>query len=614
MPKQIEIRVLQKVCQPLVVKTHTMQKIIIFFFFFCSSLLFAQEQQLAYDYFRKGEYEKSATIYQKLYEQNNFNSNYLSRLIYCHQQLENFEISKKLIEGHLKSNPSQIQFYVELGYNFELQHQQKEADFYYHKAINSLNKKPIYGYTVGRTFQKNHLLDYALESYQITMNSNPNANYEIQIAAIYGEKGDLKNMFNSYLNMVEKDDRYTATILRYVGKYITDDSENGYNNLFRKLILKRLQINPNNSWNQLLSWLFIQQKDYKKAFIQEKAIYKRTDSLGLFSIINLGELAFNDKDYIATKTAFTFVLENTERQLEIVNSKLYLLYVDIETSDDLEAIDSKFQNLFNEYGKTSSTINIQIAYADFLTFKKRESHKAINILKGALKLRSSDFQKGAIKLKLGDILVFNNQFNQALIYFSQVQTNLKNHILGQEAQFKVAQTSYYKGDFDWAEAQLKVLKGSTSQLIANDALELSLIISDNTVQDSLKTALKLYAQSDLLAYQHKNIQAIDSLNILLTKFKGHAIEDEALFKQAEIFEEINQYHKAENNYLKIIDLNSTDILIDDAYYKLGELHAKLNNIEKAKEYYQKIIFDFPSSIHLVDARKKYRKLRGDDIQ
>ncbi len=591
-----------------------MQKIFIFFFFFCSSLLFAQDQQLAYDYFRKGEYEKSVTIYQKLYKQNNYNSNYLSRLIYCHQQLENFDETKNLIENHLSKYPSQIQFYVELGYNYELQHQQTKADFYYLEAINTLKSKPVYGYTIGRTFQKNHLLDYALQAYQITMELNPNANYEIQVAEIYGEKGELQNMFNSYLDMVEKDQRYATTILRYVGKYITDDAENEYNILFRKLILKRLQINPNNSWNQLLSWLFMQQKEYDKAFVQEKAIYKRTDSLGLNGIVNLGELAFNDKDYAATKTVFSFILENAEIQHYIIDSKLYLLFVDIETLDDVEVIDTQFQDLFKEYGKTSATINIQIAYADFLTFKKQEPYKAINILKEALKLRSSDFQKGAIKLKLGDILVFNNKFNQALIYYSQVQTSLKNHILGQEAQFKVAQTSFYKGDFDWAETQLKVLKSSTSQLIANDALELSLIISDNTVQDSLKTALKLYAQSDLLAYQHKNMQAIDSLNVLLNKFKGHAIEDDALFKQAKIFEELDLNEKAKNNYLKIIEINPTDILVDDAYYRLGELHTKQNNREKAKEYYQKIIFDFPTSIHLVDARKKYRKLRGDEIQ
>ena len=163
-------------------------------------------------------------------------------------------------------------------------------------------------------------------------------------------------------------------------------------------------------------------------------------------------------------------------------------------------------------------------------------HNTLKVLKEALNIRSNKFQKGAIKLKIGDVLVFNGQFNQALIYFSQVQTSLKNHILAQEAQFKVAQTSFYKGDFEWAETQLKVLKKSTSQLISNDALKLSLIINDNIVKDSLKIALKLYAQADLLSFQNRNEQAIEILNVILTDHKGHSIEDEALFRQAEIFE------------------------------------------------------------------------------
>ena len=129
----------------------------------------------------------------------------------------------------------------------------------------------------------------------------------------------------------------------------------------------------------------------------------------------------------------------------------------------------------------------------------------------------------------------------------------------------------------------------------------------------MRLALKTYAQADLLAYQHKNQQAVDSLNTILTQHKGHTIEDEALFKQAKVFEEMKLYEKAESNYLKIIKINAEDILVDDAYYNLGEINSQQNNIEKAKEYYQKIIFDFPSSIHLVDARKKYRKLRGDDV-
>ena len=589
-----------------------MRKIIFFFLFLLPMNLWAQEQQLAYDYFRKGEYEKGASVYEKLYVENKFNAHYLSKLIDCYQQLEEFTKAKESIEKHLEEFPSQVNFYVEIGYNYELQHLRSEADSYYKKALSTLDVKTNYGYSIGKAFQENHLLDYALEAYKKTMIQNPKANYNIQVASIYGEKGEINNMFDTYLSMVDVDEKYTNTIMRYIGKYITDDSQNEYNTVFKRLVLKRLQSNQKNSWNELLSWLFMQQKDYDKAYIQEKALHKRSLE-SLEGIVRLGKIAFDNKEYETTKKCFDYVLENTVDVVEIMDAKLYKLHINIETSEDLGIVNSQFQALFNEYGKSTSTLDIQIAYADFLTFKYNQPDQAIKVLKGALKLRSNNFQKGAIKIKLGEVLVFNNRFNEALIYFSQVQASLKNHILAQKARFKVAQTSYYKGDFDWAETQLKVLKGSTSQLIANDALDLSLIINDNIVQDSLRLALKTYAQADLLAYQHKNQQAVDSLNTILTQHKGHAIEDEALFKQAKVFEEMKLYEKAESNYLKIIKINAEDILVDDAYYNLGEINSQQNNIEKAKEYYQKIIFDFPSSIHLVDARKKYRKLRGDDV-
>ena len=55
-------------------------------------------------------------------------------------------------------------------------------------------------------------------------------------------------------------------------------------------------------------------------------------------------------------------------------------------------------------------------------------------------------------------LFSQQKFNQALVLYTQIQLGVKNSRLAQEARFKVAKTSYYKGDFDWAETQLKVLK------------------------------------------------------------------------------------------------------------------------------------------------------------
>jgi len=494
-----------------------------------------------------------------------------------------------------------------------LQHLESEAIPYYDKALEAIEKTPNLGYLIGRTFQNNHLLDYALLAYKKAMIANPSANYNIQIAQIYGEKGAISNMFNTYLDLIEIDENYFSTAKTYIGRFITEDPENEHNISLKKLLLKRSQNNPKNCWNQLLSWLYIQQKEYEKALIQEKALYKR-NTVDLNPIAAIGKIAFDEETFEASKNAFNFVLENASDLETELTAKLYLLQIDVQTNAEINTIEIQFQQLFNQYGKNSNTLNIQVSYAEFLAFKKNDPKKAISTLKEVLKLPTNEFQNGYVKTKLADVLVFTNQFSTALIYYTQVQNSLKNHEIGQNARFKIAQTSYFKGDFEWAQSQLQVLKNSTSQLIANDALDLNLLITDNVVKDSLRIALKKYAKADLLSFQNKNQQAIDTLQTILIEFKGHSIEDEALFKQAKLFEKLNEFEKAEYNYLQIIALKNDDILVDDAHYFLAELYLnKLNNIEKAKTYYQLIIFEYPSSIYLVAARKKYRKLRGDAI-
>lgn len=585
------------------------------FIFLCyfSLQIYAQEPQLAYQYFRNGEYEKSASMYKVLHEKNPFNTTYTSLLIDCYQQLEEYTKIESIVNHQLQNYPNQEYLYVELGYSHQLQHLVDSAIPFYEKALKAITKSSNIGYLTGKSFQDNHLLEYALKAYRKTMELNPNSNYNFQIAYIYGEMGEVENMFNTYLDMVSVSDNYLQTAKKYIGKFISEDPESNYNLILKRQLIKRLQNNPQNSWNDLLSWLFMQQHDYNKALAQEKALHKRNLN-SLKGIIEVGKIAFENKDYETSKKSFLYSLENADNLKNQLISKLYLLEIGIKTNINYAIIEVQFQDFFKQYGKNKETINIQIIYADFLAFKKHESTKAIEVLKKGLSFPINQFQKGQLKTKLADILLFNNKFSSALIYYTQVQNDLKNHTIGQTARFKIAQTSYFKGDFDWAQTQLKVLKNSTSQLIANDALDLNLLITDNIVKDSLKIALKKYAKAEFLSLQNKNKEAIDTLHLVLNNFKGHPIEDEALFKQAQLFEENNEFEKAEFNYLKLIKLNNEDILVDDAHYFLAELYlSKLKNKEKAMSYFQKIIFDYPSSIYLVDARKKFRKLRGDQI-
>ncbi len=589
-----------------------MKNFIFLIFITITSVSYSQNDYLlGENYYREGEYEKATQIFTKLYSKNPFNTSYLSRLISCYQETDQFLKAERLLKSIIKKNPKQGFLYVYLGYNYERQKLKELAQKNYNLALKSLNKSTSFGGIIGRIFKDYNLLDNSILAYEKAMSQNKNVNYSFQIAQIYGEKGDFKKMFEAYINLVDKTETYLNLVKRYTGKYLTDDTENEINILFRKTLLRKSASNPKDIWNELLSWLFIQQKDYGKALTQEKALYQRSLA-DLGAIFDLGKIAFENKNYEEAKECFNFINQTTKLSEEKIAANLHIAKIAVATNNI--GADNLFESLFKEFGKNILTLKLQVVYADYLTFSKNKPNKAKAVLENALQFSQSKFDKARIKLKLGDILVFTGNYNKALIYFSQIQTQLKNHELAQKARFKVAQTSYFKGDFAWAKAQLKVLKGSTTQLIANDALELFLTITDNEPVDSITSGLKQYSKAALLAFQNKTQQAIDTLRVINRIFKGQPIEDEALFKQAKLLIKQNNFDAAIINLEKVITLNPEGILIDDAYYELAELYKNhLKNTEKASEYYQKIIFDYSSSIFLVDARKKYRKIRGDKV-
>ena len=427
-------------------------------------------------------------------------------------------------------------------------------------------------------------------------------------------------MFSLYLELIEKNENYYTTVQRYVAAFITEDKDNPKNLLFKKLLLKKAQSDPKDSWNILLSWMFMQQHDYDKAFVQEKSLFNRNPG-NLERINQIAMLSYSNGDFDTAKEAFRFIIQDKNELVTGSNTKLqaeiYLLKIEQELSDKgigPEKINKKYLELLDQYSPGTPSPELQLAYAQFLTYGFDQPEQAISRLQKILPRAQSAFEKGMIQMEIADILVYTGQFNQALVLYTQIQYDLKNSTLAQEARFKVARTSYFKGDFQWAQNQLKVLKSSTSQLIANDALELSLKISNNSDKDSLNEGLKKFAKADLLGFQKKYKEAIDTLETVLYQFKGQNIEDDALFKQAQLYSKIGNFTAAENNLLTILDHHQESLFTDDALFNLAQLYEQhLGNPARAKEMYEKIIFDFPSSIYLVPARKAFRKLRGDDL-
>ncbi|WP_452230836.1 tetratricopeptide repeat protein [Lacinutrix sp. MEBiC02404] len=576
---------------------------------------FAQEDLLAKEYFKNGEFEKAQILYKKLYDKNPTNYIYLIQLVKTHQQLEHLEEAQELLQTSLIKYPALL---VELGYNYQLKKDVENTNINYNKALEALEAVDLdvnTAYSIARAFEEHSLLDQAISTYEKAMQIKPEYNFNVQLARIYGEQGDVEKMFSSYINFIETNENYVNTIKRAFSEFISEDKNNPNNILLKKILLKKIQETPDLLFNNLLSWLFIQQKEYYKAFTQEKAIFKRNPE-SLYRIEDVALIATNENQDAIAIEIFEYIIKTSQDPEITLKTENNILKIKTKNADpkDYPDLNEKYKNLLETYGKFAGTIPLQIAYAHFLAFHLNDTTQAIQFLKESLEQRLTTYQASEVKLELADILVFQEKFNEALIYYTQIQRSLKNSTISQEARFKVAKTSYYKGDFKWAESQLKILKSSTSQLIANDALDLKLLISDNKYEDSTQTALKLYAKADLYAYQHKTQEAINVLDKILAAHKTETIIDQALYKQAQLFESKKQYQKAADNYAKIIKDYKEEILADDALFYLAKLYNDhLAQPEKAKELYEQIIFNHQDSIYFIEARKNFRMLRGDAI-
>lgn len=571
----------------------------------------AQNEQLAQNYFDRGEFEKALISYQELLKGQIGNSNYFEKVVECYQQLQQFDKAEAALNERF-AKFKQGTLLVQLGFNYQLQKNQAKANNYYDQALDKIRMSPNEVYSIAYVFEKKGLVDYALQAYQIALDKEPNFNFNFQMALLYGQKGDTDMMIEKFLTEAYANPQNNIMIQNQLSRFMIEDGEASFNEALKKKLLLRTQKSQDIFWNEYLSWYYVQLKEYGKAFIQEKAIYKRNpDSFG--NIVNLAQLAIEENQEEEAKEILAFVLENTKDLDLQIQSHSYLMDMKIKNAQekDYPAINKELDDLIKQFGVSPFTLSLLRIKAHFATFSLKDAEQGKTILKNALEMPLNRNQVADVKMELADVMLFEEKFNQALLYYSQIEEDMKNDVVGQEASFKTARTSYFKSDFKWASHQLKVLKSASTQLIANDALDLYLLITDNTVEDSTQVALKKFAHADFLLYQGKKKEALVEFQAILKENKGDAIEPVTLLRIGKIYEGQNDFPSALTHYKQILDAFKECIYIDEALFYSAEIYNNLKDPEKAKPLYEEVITKHPDSIYYVTAQKKYRQLRGD---
>lgn len=578
--------------------------------------------QLAQHYYSNGDFEKAKIYYVKIYENDPSKFNF-NRYYDCLIQTGDRKEAEKVLKKQSNANRFDLEYKVLLGQFYEENNEIEKARKIYETLIEEMEADPSSIVALFNVFKSKGRNELALQTIEkgrkLLKNTYP---LHFQFAELFGSMGQTDKMIAEYLDLLDFHSSYASTIQTVLSRQIdfSLDESKEYD-LLKSALLERIQKKPNESiYSEMLIWLFIQKKNFSGALIQVQALDKRLGEQGL-SVFELGKMCVENKEYETARKAFKYITDLGEDKLyyyQAENALLNTRFLEVTTNrnyskEELAATLTEYQNTLNRTGKKRSSIPLIIEMSHIQAFYSNQAPEAILNLSDALKIVGiTDMQKAELKMQLADIHVLHGDIWEASLYYMQIETDFKFEPIGHEAKFKNARVFYYDGEFDFAQSQLSVLKESTSKLIANDALKLSLLITDNFGLDSNYQAMTWFANGDLLIEQHRYAEAFILFDSIIKTYPYHSLGDELLIRKSKAMQLQGDWQQAIMYLEELLKYHKEDILADDALFQLGDIYENhLNNTEKASDYYKAILFDYKGSLYSVEARKRFRAIRGD---
>lgn len=581
------------------------------------------EDKLALEYFNSGEFEKAAGLYEKLYEKTPANEVYYHNLLASYKSLNDLKSAEKLAKRQVSRFSKEAHFQVDLGLIYREEGDEKAAKKQFEQALKDLIPLPDKVNRLAGAFSAAKETDYAIRAYEQGEAYSGKGTYAFEIADLTIRKGDYVTAADKLVQLLAAVPGSLSRVQAMLTRYLEDEPDGPLQTAMKTALLKEVQKNPQGTvYPDLLVWLFVQQKNFDAAIAQAKALDKRMREQGE-RLMDLGQICLDNGDYDRAIRCYEYVVEKgpvgylygQARTALVQASRKKITAAYTYNREDLLKLRDLYASAYADMGFTDNTASLVVDYADLEAFYLNDPEKGKKLLETLLQEpRLTPRMRAEAKLKLADILIILGDMWEPALLYGQVDKEFKNDQPGQEAKFRGARLAYFRGDFELAQSQMKVLKASTSKLIANDALQLSLIIIDNLGRDSVRAPLQFFAKADLEAYQNNPQKALQTLNDLLGFYPTHPIVDEVLYKQAQIYIKLGEFDKALTSLEKVYTQYGTEILADDALFLAADIQEKVfAKPQEAMALYEKILTEHASSLYAAEARKRFRRLRGDKL-
>ncbi len=578
------------------------------------------DANLAQQYMANGEYDKAADLYKKLYNDNP--NGYYKAYLNCLLVLNDYKEIEKVTDKQIKKNPENLTYYVDLGNAYGKKGDTKAQQQQYDLAIQKITNNKVQVNQLATAFISMDELKRGIEVYEKAKKVVTDYSFNFELAGLYYRDGRMDLSMDTYLNYY--DENLPSAFSRVTSAFTQMLDEPKDHAYLQEKLFDRIQRGHNEvMFTELLIWDYVQQKDYSGAFLQAKALDKRFKENGE-RIFDLAETARTEGDFDAAIECYNYIIAKGRdfpfyftskngilncRKEKIFNTNNY-------TMTDINELKQSYLGFLSEYQRNDVRAGmVTDDLAKLEAFYIHNVDTAITLLEAVVQWPSlNNNDRSRFKLDLGDFYLITGDVWEATLLYSQVDKLMKDEPLGEEARFKNAKLAYYRGDFEYAQGQLNVLKASTSELVSNDAMKLSVFITENLGLDTTKEPMLIFSEADLMVFQNKIPEALNLLDTLTARYPGHTLTDDILFLKADI--ELKKQHVAEAVLLlESIQQNyAFELLADDAIFKLAEIYQyDLKDYEKAKTCYEQIILNYKDSLYVNEARKRFRALRGDNL-
>ncbi|MFZ6010768.1 MAG: tetratricopeptide repeat protein [Bacteroidota bacterium] len=590
-----------------------------------------QEIQLANEYLLKGDKRKAAEIYKDLAKNESnivlIHNNYFNLLL----DLGSYEEAQAYLKRISRRDPENVQYKLDVGLIYVRSGDVNKADRYFNDLIAQYKSSVQLSKMMSDYLASKSLTDYAIKSLTESRQflSNPYL-FCLDLAMLYRIQGQQDKMVQEYLSYVTQSSANIQYVKNVMQALLTKSEE--LESLERILYDKVQQYPDVEVYSDLLIWVTMQQKNFHAAFIQARAYDKRYKKDGEKSM-EVARVALDNDDFENALKIYRYVIREFPASQNYLLARLGLIHTRearVKKSfpvnvDSVKILINDYKSFIAQYPTNNNALEASRSEALLFAYFLNEKDSAVSTLNRLLSNpRASLYLKSKAKLDLGDIYLIKGEPWESTLLYSQVEKIQKENPVGYEAKLKNAKLSYYKGDFRLAQEHLDILKEATTREIANDAMELSMRIKENTAFDSVGEALKQYAAVELLLYQNRQADALEKLKQLkqgqaahpitgaMVTFSNQTILDDIYWLEAELRMKRGEFQESIALLQKIRDDYAEDVLADDAFFRQGEIYERqLKNKDKAMEIYREFLNQFPGSVYAAEARKRYRTLRGD---